>query len=321
MKQKVSIFGPLLLIAAGVIWLLVGSGRLPSENLWALTRIWPYLLIVAGLGLILRAYWSYASIVVDVLIVGGAALAILFAPQLGWNSPFMNGVFSGNGFYIGPGEPGSGNVIIETRNIAEFNAIEVDYPAQVTVTQGSQVSVKVEAEDNVLPGLKTEVRNGQLRIFYEAGDGKHVNARKMVKVSIVVAELTDVEFDSAGELIVEGITTDRLEVSLSGAGNLRLVDITAKDLSVNLSGAGSMSASGAADDLDLNISGFGSFNGGDLHTQIASVTLSGAGSATIWTDDELDATISGAGSINYYGSPAVNRKISGVGNVRKSGDK
>jgi hypothetical protein len=55
MSKPRSLFGPLLLIAIGVIWLLTTSGRLPSANLWALTYVWPYLLIAAGFGLILRS--------------------------------------------------------------------------------------------------------------------------------------------------------------------------------------------------------------------------------------------------------------------------
>ena len=50
MQQKRSLFGPLLLIAAGVIWLLIRAGTIPSSNLWALTYIWPFLLIAAGIG-------------------------------------------------------------------------------------------------------------------------------------------------------------------------------------------------------------------------------------------------------------------------------
>ena len=44
-KRSFSLFGPLLLIAAGVIWLLVKAGTIPSGNLWTLTHIWPILLI------------------------------------------------------------------------------------------------------------------------------------------------------------------------------------------------------------------------------------------------------------------------------------
>src|SRR5215211_7646538 len=105
MEHKRSLLGPLLLIAAGMIWMLVKSGNIPAGNLWALTHIWPFLLIAAGLGIILRPYWQYTSIVLDVLIIGGAILAMLYAPQLGWASPSMLAMFDNDGeVFMGPGE-------------------------------------------------------------------------------------------------------------------------------------------------------------------------------------------------------------------------
>lgn len=321
MEQKRSIFGPLLLIAIGAIWLLTKSGNIPSANLWALTHIWPFLLIAAGVGLILRPYWSYATIVMDVLIVGGLVLAIGYAPQLGWDNPSITGVFSDGNFQVGPGERGSGNIVTETRTVTAFQAIEVDYPAQVFITQGASESVKLEADDDFLPGLQTVVRGNRLEISYKAGSGKRINPTKPVKIIIVVKDLQTVNFESAGELSIDRLKTDKLDISISGAGNLKLNDITTTNLSVDLSGAGSATVSGVADNLNVVISGFGSFTGKDLHSQNADVNLSGAGSATVWVDNRLNAQISGAGSVNYYGLPDVTKQISGVGNVSKSGDK
>jgi putative autotransporter adhesin-like protein len=321
MELKRSLFGPLLLISIGALWLLVKSGSVPAGNLWALTHIWPFLLIAAGIGLILRQYWSYTTIVMDVLIVGGAVLSILYAPQLKWDNPSMISLIDNNEFYVGPGEPSSGKIITQTREVSDFLAVEINYPAQVFISQGNTESVKIEAEDNVLPGLQTEVRNGQLRIYYQAEQGKHVNPRKTVKITIVVKDLKDVEFNSAGELTVTGLKTDNLDVSLSGAGNLKLNNVLITKLAVNLSGAGSMTASGTADDLQLDISGFGSFNGKELHGKTANVNLSGAGSATVWVDRELSADVSGLGSVNYYGTPSVTKRINGIGGVNHSGNK
>ena len=321
MEQKKSLFWPLLLIAAGVIWLLVKAGTVPSANLWALTHIWPFLLIAAGVGIILRPYWQYTSIALDVLIIGGAVLAILLAPQFGWARPSMFTMFNTGDSFIGPGERGSGNVVTETREVSGFRAVEIDYPAQVFVSQGNTESLEIEAEDNLLPNLKTQVRNGRLDIFYRREEGKHVNPTKTVKITIVVKDLEDMDFNSAGELFIEGLEADSLDVSLSGAGNLDLEEIQVSALNLSLSGAGSATASGMANNLDVTISGFGDFEGEDLHSQDARVNISGAGSATVWVDDELDAQVSGAGSIGYYGSPSVNRRVSGVGGVNRLGDK
>jgi len=319
MEHRRSIFGPLLLIAAGVIWLLVKQGTVPSSNLWALTHIWPFLLIAAGIGLILRPYWSYINIVLDILIIGGAVAAILYAPQMGWDNPPLGYVFSDNNFYVGPTERGSGNVTTQTREVKDFDSIEVSYPAEVYVTQGTSESLKIEAEDNVLEGLQTRVRNGVLEIFYKVEEGKAVRPTKTPVITIVVKDLDEVDFESAGSIELTGIETESLTVSVSGAGELKLKEIDVKDLAVNLSGAGSMSASGTTNTLDVNISGFGDFGGRNLHSQDASVNISGAGSATVAVDDQLDATISGAGSINYYGSPSVNRQVSGVGGITQAG--
>jgi len=321
MEHPRSIFGPLLLIAAGAIWLLVKSGNIPAENLWALTHIWPFLLIAAGLGIILRPYWRYTSVLLDVIVIGGAILAILYAPRLGWANPSMVYMWGDNDFYVGPTEPGSGKVITQTRKVSSFDSIEINYPAQVVVSQGSSESVQVEADDNVLPGLKTEVRGDTLQIFYKVENGKHVRPTKPVKIAIVVKDLKDVHFDGAGELTIDGLETDELNFSASGAGNLKLNEIAVKNLSVTLSGAGNVTASGTADNLDLTISGVGKFDGKDLHSQVASANLSGVGSATVWVEDELDAEISGAGSVNYYGSAAVTRQVSGIGGVNHVGNK
>ena len=320
MEPRRSLFGPLLLISAGAIWLLVKSGSVPSSNLWALTHIWPFLLIAAGVGLILRPYWAYTSIALDILIIGGAVLAILYAPKFGWDNPSMVWFGDNGEAFVGPGVRGSGNIVSETRDVNNFDSVSIEYPARVLISQGSHESIQIEADDDVLPGLRTEVKGNDLRIFYRKEGERRVIPTKTPVITIVVKDLQAVHFSSAGELTVDELQTDELAVSLSGAGNIQLNNITAKELGVNLSGAGSMTASGTADDLSLNISGFGDFKAKDLKSKTATVNISGAGSATVWAEDDLAATVSGAGSVNYYGSPNVTKNINGVGSVTKSGD-
>jgi hypothetical protein len=317
MEQRKSFFGPLLLIAAGVMWLLIKSDMVPVGNLWALTHIWPFLLIAAGLGLLLRPFWKYTNILLDVIIVGGAVLAILYAPTMGWDNPVMFSFSNNSDAFTGPGERGSGKVITETREVSGFDALSVEYPAQVFIQQGNTESLRIEAEDNLLPDLKTQVKGNTLKIFYKKTGNKHVNPTKPVIITITVKDLKDVGFSSAGELTIEALKTDHLGIALNGAGNIFLNDVTVKGIAVNLNGAGSMTASGTADNVAVAISGFGDFKGADLHGKTTNVNISGAGSASVWADNELSATISGAGSVNYYGSPAVTKQINGIGGVNK----
>ncbi len=84
MQRRISLFFPLALIAAGLLWIMVQMNVIQPSNFWALAYLWPFLLIVAGLGLILRSFWKYSTIIIDLLVVGGAFLAVVFAPQFGW---------------------------------------------------------------------------------------------------------------------------------------------------------------------------------------------------------------------------------------------
>jgi hypothetical protein len=322
MKDR-SIFWPLVMIAAGVLWILIGIGTIPRANLWALSHTLPYLLILLGFGLILRAYWQSAGMLVSLLVVAGAVLAVVYAPQLGWNNPPGWGWDLWDiGPQAGGAVAGSGVVSTESRQIADFNSISIEYPAEVTIRQGSSESLEIEAEDNLLPQLSAEVRNGTLYLENsEQNWRERVNPREPVLISITVVDLNRVRFPTAGKMLIEGLETDSLSVSVSGAGDVTLTELAAGDLEFSLSGAGNIAADGESESLQLQISGLGNFNGGDLQSQDANVQISGAGSATVWVEQSLDARISGAGSIEYYGDPNVTEQISGVGNVSKIGNK
>jgi hypothetical protein len=322
MKER-SIFWPLVMIAAGVLWILIGVGIVPRANLWALTHTLPFLLIALGIGLILRAYWRFAGMLVSLLVVAGAALSVFYAPQLGWDNPPSWGwnLWDINP-EIGGAVAGSGVVKTENRQVAEFQSISVDYPADITIRQGNAESVTIEAEDNLLSQLAAEVRDGTLHFENTERDWqKRVNPTKSVLVTITVVDLNKVQFPTAGKMQIEGLQTEDLTISVSGAGNVTLTELKTGNLEFNLSGAGDINADGTCDSLRLSISGFGNFKGSDLESQDAEVHISGAGSAKVWAQKTLDASISGAGSVDYYGTPQVSEHISGVGSVHKIGDK
>jgi len=318
-----SFFFPFILIAAGLVWMLIELRTIPVENLWSLTYIWPFFLMAAGVGLILRSRWPVARIIVSGLIVLGMVLSIVFAPQLGWNKAPAWGSFHLGDFGNFSGSVrGSGVVISEARQVADFHSVEINYPVEVTIQQGTSTSVKVDAEDNLLPQLTTRVSGNTLFIENNQRDwSKRVNPTRPVRITMTVKDLQKVDFPSAGTLRVEKFQAKALEISISGAGTVNLSDLTAQSLTVNLSGAGTITASGSVDRLNVDISGVGSFRGGDLASQSADITISGAGSATAWVKSSLSVNISGTGSVNYYGSPSVQRNVSGLGSVNSRGNK
>jgi hypothetical protein len=313
MKQR-SLFWPLILIATGVTWLLVSMNLIPMANLWALTYIWPYVLIALGAGLILRSYLPAVGWIVSALIVIGAVAAVIFAPQLGWaGGP---GLAFGSDF--GGGVPGSGKIESETRETQDFLAVSINYPADVVIEQGKVESVKIEADDNVLPQLVTEV-NGDTLVIDNKEEiwSKRVNPTARVKITIMVKDLHRIESFGVGNLRVNGLKTDELDLNLSGAGEMILNDLDARKLEVRLTGTGAIGASGSADELELRISGVGDFDAPKLESKVANVRISGAGSATVFVKDDLTVRVSGTGSVDYHGSPTLHEQITGTGSVNR----
>ncbi|MGE5249108.1 MAG: head GIN domain-containing protein [Bacteroidota bacterium] len=315
MKQR-SLIGPLLLIAAGLVWLLMSMKVIPAGNLWALVQAVPYILMGFGAALLLRARWPLAGTVFSALVLIGALLAVVFAPQLGWDRPVSWG-FGMMGF--GGAVPGSGKLATDTRTLGDFSGIAIRYPAEVTIRQGNSQSATIEADDNLVSQIGTDIRNGTLYIDNNELDwAARVDPSRTVKITINVKDLNDIVFSGAGTVRVEGLSTEQLKVALSGAGEMNLSKLKVKRLDGVLSGAGNIKADGTADEVSLTISGLGSLNAPELDSLSANIRISGSGSATLGVKDQLNAMVSGAGSIYYYGSPSVTQRISGVGSVRQA---
>src|SRR3954471_19334485 len=68
------------------------------------------------------------------------------------------------GCKFGRGIAGSGNRKTEKRELKSFNAIESSGAYEVSITCQKPVSFEIEADDNILPLIKTEVRDGILYI-------------------------------------------------------------------------------------------------------------------------------------------------------------
>ena len=218
--------------------------------------------------------------------------------------------------------PGSGHVITETRSVADFRGVSFSAFGDLTVKPGDTKSLMIEAEDNVLPEFRTEVRDGTLHIeLARLGGMLSVRPTRPIRMNLTVKQLTRVALSGAGNTLVSGLTTDQLQAVLSGAGAVRLDGLDTQQLRATLSGAGGLTASGRSGQTFINVSGVGAFHGDNLQSASATANLSGTGGVTLWVTDDLHATISGLGRLAYYGHPSVTKDITGLGAIQMLGDR
>lgn len=216
----------------------------------------------------------------------------------------------------------SGIIITEDRTVSGFSGIDFSTIGSVTITQGDSESLVVKGSDNLVPLVRTSVKNGVLEISME----ENINIQSMNRDDILTFEIRVKDLDrltvsGLGTVDMDALDTPSLQMTLSGAGGVRIKSLTTQQLDVTISGLGGATLAGAATDMNVEISGAGELMAGDLECRTAEVNIPGLGTATVWVTDTLTGEISGGGSVRYYGGPKTNTKSTGLGTFEALGNK
>lgn len=188
---------------------------------------------------------------------------------------------------------GSGKVVTESRSVSGFNGLVVNGAGRVFIDRTGTESLAITTDDNMLPYIVTEVRDGKLTIEFKS---KLVpNNLKDLTFRLTVKDLNAIELNGAVALEGKGIEASQMNVTISGAGAVKLA--------------------GKVDQLAVTLSGAGAYDSEDMESKRATVTNNGAGAAVVRVSDELDATINGIAFIEYFGNPKVTKGVHGLGVV------
>jgi hypothetical protein len=237
---------------------------------------------------------------------------------------------------------GSGTVISEQREVQDFNRIQLTGAGDIFITQEGLELVTVEADDNLLPYIETEVRAGNLMLGYtdEVMD-RSIRPSQTIKFYVSLKDINALEISGAGDVYSESLNTERLKVEVdgssditfdqlsleqfdievNGSSDIQVEQLTAQDVDVNINGSADVNLSGDTYEQYINIDGSGNYVAADLHSQLGSVAIYGQGEVTIWAVDILDIHIPGTGTVRYYGEPAISFSDPGQGELDPLGDK
>jgi len=191
---------------------------------------------------------------------------------------------------------GSGVVKTETRPVSGFSRVTFNLVGKLYIDQSGSDSLSITTDENILPFIQTEVRNGMLTI----GMSRATNLMQFNDLTYHVS--------------VKNLT----ELTVSGAADVVVSNLDAESLSVVINGAGKVTASGKAREQTVSINGAGDYNAPNLESRIAKMTHAGLGKALVRVSDSLEVQIDGAGVVEYIGNPSVRKTINGLGIVRQS---
>jgi len=192
---------------------------------------------------------------------------------------------------------GSGRVVTEVRSVEGFDAIALSGAGSLIIEQTGFESLEVEAEDNVMPWVVTEVRGGRLSLGL--APGADVASHRSIVYRLSVRNLEAIEASGASRIELTGVDGERLWLSLSGSSVA--------------------SISGSVDRLELHLSGASLFGASELYSRVAFASLSGVCQGRIRVSDRLEAHASGGSVLEYLGDPVVVSSVSGGSVVRRVG--
>lgn len=209
------------------------------------------------------------------------------------------------------GTVGSGNVISEERKVEGFNRISVSAGINLFIKQDSSETLKIEAEDNLMPIIITEVKNGRLEIRYK-NLSFGLSATKPVNVYVTAKELNEINASSGANVKAEEIRADNLKINLS-SGALGEIIVQTSQIDADATSGSVIRISGKTDKQNVNLSSSGNYNGEDLSSTSAFVNVSSGSSAKVKVSDSLDVNISSGAIVQYSGSPKISSDISSGG--------
>ena len=210
---------------------------------------------------------------------------------------------------------GNGDVQKEERKATEFTGVRTSSAIDVYLSQGSNPKIVVEADENLLEYIVTEVKDDVLRIY---PDDVNIRKAERMRVYVTMKNVEYISTSSAGDVIGETpVKTESLKISASSSGDVKL-EVYAKELFLKTSSAGDITLKGTADYVEASTSSAGDIKAYDLTTKEADLSSSSAGDIKITVTERLKARASSAGDIYYYGNPEyVDAKSSSGGDVVK----
>jgi len=215
----------------------------------------------------------------------------------------------------GNGISGNGNVEEESRDVSGFSGVHASTGIDVFISEGSGFDVKVEADENLLEVILTEL-NGNMLVIKT--DRVNIRSAKSKKVYVTLPKLKELKISSAGDC--KGMTPfncDDLRVSISSAGDLKL-DVEANRIDINISSSGDATLTGRTGVLDADLSSAGDLHAFDLIAKTVSVDVSSAGDARVHASEEISMNASSAGNIYYKGgAEVVHSRSSSAGDIIK----
>lgn len=130
------------------------------------------------------------------------------------------------------GVRGNGNVIKKARDVEPFTAINTSDGWDLELTQGDHYTMTIEADENLIDLVQTEVRNGVLHIYSDA----RIRQSEERTIHLTFAELNSITATDGSDIYAEDlISANDFTLDFDDGSDLDRLELSARSLSATFS--------------------------------------------------------------------------------------
>ena len=208
---------------------------------------------------------------------------------------------------------GSGNIISEERQVSDFSSISIGSSMNLFIEQTGSESLRIEADDNIIPYISTQKTGEELKIQYKLVS---LTTKNPVNCYVTVKDLSKIKVSSSATVKCDDLKTENLSIEMASSSKGTLtVHVTKLDL--NIGSSADLTLSGEAVSQDIKLGSSGKLEAYNLVSKDCKIVAQSSGFANINVSEKLDAQISSSALVNYKGDPEINSKISSSGDLNK----
>jgi hypothetical protein len=210
---------------------------------------------------------------------------------------------------------GNGNVIMEERHLNDdFDQVKGSAGLDVYLTEGAENKVVVEADENLMDIIETNVVNGKLTIRAN----KNIGRSKAKKVHVTYKNLNSIEASSGADVIGNSvIKSETLNLDSSSGADIE-IEVLTRDLYAETSSGADIVVSGKTLNFNAKATSGSDLKAKKLNAIDCNARASSGADITVNVKDRLDAKASSGGDVRYYGNPeAVSKDGGSSGSIRK----
>jgi len=244
---------------------------------------------------------------------------------------------------------GSRKIASEERKVkGTFDKISSHTLLDVEIEQTDNYEIIVEADDNIIPYIVTEISSNKLNIYFD--NDVSIMDFKQAKVYVKLPKISELkasssstiktykairsdklklDASSSGDIILTEVNTNSIDIDASSSGDVKIEKIITKNLDINGSSSGSvkveyteapkikLSASSSSDisikggkttDLDIKASSSADVKTKNLSADNVNASATSNSTILVLPNISLYAKASSMGSVYYYNKPQTIEK-------------